>query len=190
MTETQLSISLWAIETFGRPQKRATIASRAADELDELLDAPADRVPQELADVHIVLYQLANRLGIDMDDEVSKHCNEITKIFGLQTKDYHEVLDLADELMSALVEELLERDDYPRATGKLIELCVVLRLIAVLHGINLHDEVNRKMAVNRARKWVTDGTGIGQHVADATHDSVPTSIEDVDTTPYRIGATQ
>jgi hypothetical protein len=41
---------------------------------------------------------------------------------------------------------------------------VVLYHFAETFGVNLQEEVNRKMAINRQRKWKLDGTGTGQHV--------------------------
>ena len=44
------------------------------------------------------------------------------------------------------------------------DVLVVLYHFAETFGMNLQEEVNRKMAINRQRKWKLDGTGTGQHV--------------------------
>lgn len=98
MIESQMSISMWAEQTFGPVSSNARVAARANEEMAELLRAlTADdnhpKAPEEIADILIVLYRLANRMGVD-----------------------------------------------------------------------IHNEVNRKMEINRARKWEMDNTGHGYHV--------------------------
>jgi len=44
------------------------------------------------------------------------------------------------------------------------DVLVVLYHFAETLGMNLQEEVNRKMAINRQRRWKLDGTGTGQHV--------------------------
>lgn len=44
------------------------------------------------------------------------------------------------------------------------DVLVVLFVLAERLGVDLMTEVQRKMAVNRARKWKLDGSGCGQHV--------------------------
>lgn len=43
------------------------------------------------------------------------------------------------------------------------DVVIVLCRLAHLHGIDLFDLVDEKMAVNRARLWEKDGTGHGYH---------------------------
>lgn len=100
MTETTKTISMWADATFGEPGTEARVATRAAEEMVEVLravtsDAPREKVLEEIADTVIVLARLAAR-----------------------------------------------------------------------HGGDLWVEVEKKMAVNRTRKWEKDGTGHGYHVRD------------------------
>ncbi len=44
------------------------------------------------------------------------------------------------------------------------DVLIVLYGIAHMRGFDLHAEVDRKMAVNRARKWSARGDGTGYHV--------------------------
>lgn len=69
--ETQRTISDWANATFGPSSSNARCASRANNEMSELVDALVsdDQHPkaiEEAADVVIVLYRLVDRMGGDM----------------------------------------------------------------------------------------------------------------------------
>jgi NTP pyrophosphatase (non-canonical NTP hydrolase) len=73
----QYEISAWANETFGEPSSNARIAARANEEMTELLRAlTADdehpKAAEEIADVIIVLYRLATRLGCDIAEEIDR----------------------------------------------------------------------------------------------------------------------
>lgn len=77
MRETQRSVSEWAEATFGAAAGNARIAARANEEMAELLRALTadDRHPkaaEEIADVVIVLYRLATRLGVDLVAEIDR----------------------------------------------------------------------------------------------------------------------
>lgn len=77
MTETQATISQWAEETFGPVSSNARVAARANEEMAELLraltvDDASPEVGPEIADVFIVLYRLADRMGFDAQKEVDR----------------------------------------------------------------------------------------------------------------------
>lgn len=76
--ETQVSITEWAIKTFGRPEYPTTIIDRFTAEVNELEDtAYSDseeetNLKDECADCLIVLYQVASALGFDLHDAVDE----------------------------------------------------------------------------------------------------------------------
>lgn len=75
--ETQESISEWAQAVFGDAGSDARVATRANEEMAELLravtsDAPIEKVIEEAADVVIVLYRLANRNGFDLHEAINQ----------------------------------------------------------------------------------------------------------------------
>lgn len=77
MIENQISVSTWADETFGPAGSNARVASRSNEEMAELLRAlTADdnhpKAAEEVADIVIVLYRLATRLGVDLHDEIDR----------------------------------------------------------------------------------------------------------------------
>ena len=69
--ENQQTISQWADATFGNAGSNIRVAARANEEMAELLRALSvddnnKMAPEEIADVVIVLYRLADRMGIDL----------------------------------------------------------------------------------------------------------------------------
>lgn len=75
--ETQESITAWIEETFGATSSNLRIAARANEEMAELIRALAidDHHPkagEEVADIVIVLYRLATRLGINLEREIGR----------------------------------------------------------------------------------------------------------------------
>jgi NTP pyrophosphatase (non-canonical NTP hydrolase) len=77
MNETQQTISAWALTTFGEVVSNVSAATRANKEMAELLMALAidDRHPEageEIADIVIILFRLAERLGIDLFAEIDR----------------------------------------------------------------------------------------------------------------------
>ena len=77
MIENQYSISAWANLTFGPASSNARAAARANEEMAELLRALTgdDNHPkaiEEAADVVIILYRLADRMGKDLHEEIDQ----------------------------------------------------------------------------------------------------------------------
>lgn len=101
MSETQQSITEWANATFGEPIHNESIATRALDEMHELLDA------------------------------------------------------------------LYDDDKHPKAADEAADVLIVLMRLFDRLGTTWQAEVDRKMAINRARKWNLHGNGHGSHIKDA-----------------------
>jgi NTP pyrophosphatase (non-canonical NTP hydrolase) len=70
----------------------------------------------------------------------------------------------ANEEMAELLRALSLYDKHPKAAEEIADVVIVLYRLAARLGAVLHDEVDRKMAKNRARTWALDGTGNGYHV--------------------------
>jgi NTP pyrophosphatase (non-canonical NTP hydrolase) len=75
--ETQKTISDWAEQVFGPSSSNARVAARANEEMAELLRAltAADdslKAAEKMADIVIVLYRLAQRMGFDLHYEVER----------------------------------------------------------------------------------------------------------------------
>ena len=65
-----------------------------------------------------------------------------------------------DELYRALE----ENDWHPKAAEEVADVVIILYRLADRLVVDLHAEIDRKMAVNRKRTWLLDGNGHGQHV--------------------------
>lgn len=74
--ETEASIYEWQIATFGETPGYMRSATRANEEMAELLTicslGETDKIGEEIADVILVLHGLAGRLGISIQDEINK----------------------------------------------------------------------------------------------------------------------
>lgn len=74
----------------------------------------------------------------------------------------------ANREMSELIQKLAANDAHPEAAAEVADVLIVLYRLATRLGSNLHEEVDRKMAINRQREWTLDGDGHGQHVPEET----------------------
>lgn len=48
------------------------------------------------------------------------------------------------------------------------DVLIVLYGVARMRGFDLHAEVEKKMAVNRSRRWKANGDGTGYHIKDGS----------------------
>lgn len=75
--ETQETCAAWAKSVFGPTGSNARVAARANEEMAELLRALTvedgnPKAIEEMADVVIVLYSLAARMGFDLHDAIDE----------------------------------------------------------------------------------------------------------------------
>jgi NTP pyrophosphatase (non-canonical NTP hydrolase) len=61
--------------------------------------------------------------------------------------------------------------DLNKIAAEMADVLIVMYQLADVLGISLHDEVDKKMKINRARRWQLDGTGCGYHVQDKSKES-------------------
>lgn len=170
MRETQETISKWAVDTFGTSGTNKQVAERAKEELDELgeklLAFPSwdkAKIASEVADVFIVLMQLAARMQFNAlqgwERAFSYKCDGLGHI-----RLYKE----ATKHMNALVGALEVTNEASIAFHHTSKILWALRDIAEVRvGFDLMDAIDAKMAVNRARKWDVKN-GFGQHIPDGT----------------------
>ncbi|WP_262691123.1 pyrophosphohydrolase domain-containing protein [Kordiimonas aestuarii] len=65
------------------------------------------------------------------------------------------------------LEELLEATeagDRAEIGKETADIAILLYRLMELNGLSLTEEVNKKMAENRARRWMPKGDGTGKHV--------------------------
>lgn len=72
----------------------------------------------------------------------------------------------ANEEMAELIRALTADNNHPKAKEEIADIFIVLYRLGTCLGVDVHEEVNRKMQVNRNRTWKSDGTGHGYHVRD------------------------
>jgi NTP pyrophosphatase (non-canonical NTP hydrolase) len=53
--------------------------------------------------------------------------------------------------------------DFAKLAEELADVLICLYRVAEKLGVDIHAEVDRKMATNRRRKWKLDGSGCGYH---------------------------
>jgi NTP pyrophosphatase (non-canonical NTP hydrolase) len=68
--------------------------------------------------------------------------------------------------MAELLRALSADDNSAKAASEIADVVIVLYRLAWRLGVDLHDEIDKKMAINRARQWKQDNTGHGYHVRD------------------------
>ena len=66
--------------------------------------------------------------------------------------------------MDELVNVLADSDRDPAAVVEAADVIIVLMRLFERMGTTWQAEVDKKMAINRARRWVLDGNGHGSHV--------------------------
>lgn len=74
----------------------------------------------------------------------------------------------ANREMAELMQALAADDNHPKAGEEVADVVICLSRLVERLGANLQDEINRKMAINRARQWSLDGDGHGRHVKATT----------------------
>ena len=63
-----------------------------------------------------------------------------------------------------LLQKLIIDDQHPGAAEEAVDVIIVLQRIGTMLNKDLEKEKNRKMAINRKRRWTKDGNGHGHHV--------------------------
>ncbi len=66
------------------------------------------------------------------------------------------------------MEELLEavqQEDITELGKEAADVAILLWRLMEQHGLDLTEEVTKKMQENRARKWAPKGDGTGKHIA-------------------------
>ena len=75
-----------------------------------------------------------------------------------------QIYNRAREEFRELGDVLIAGSNDPKAVEEIADVVIVLSQIAERLGLDLGEAIDRKMAINREREWVTNGDGTGQHV--------------------------
>ena len=89
------------------------------------------------------------------------------RVWGDET--FGEVKDLAALVLRARGEldelaEAVRAGDMAEAGREAADVVILLHRLVALAGMDLNEQVDAKMAINRARKWKAAGDGTGGHV--------------------------
>ena len=58
--------------------------------------------------------------------------------------------------------------EWHKVPAEAADVLIVLYGVAYMRGFDLHAEVDRKMVINRARRWKANGDGTGYHIKETT----------------------
>lgn len=159
MAETQQTIADWINETFGESTPMRDVV-RANEEMAELVEAyeadPLDRkIPEEAADVTIVLCRLAQKVGIDTQ-VLAESANRLAPAKDGPAQ--------ANKSMSKLMLVVVADPESLLIQAEIGAVVMRLAAFTLRYGVHLWDAVWEKMTRNRLRTWKRDGTGCGYHV--------------------------
>ncbi|HLY04892.1 MAG TPA: hypothetical protein VKR31_04005 [Rhizomicrobium sp.] len=169
MHETAQSISDWALATFGESSSDFRVATRANEEmaeaLKEIAQGNAKKAAEECADVLIVLARLAVRMGLSLS---------WTTYGGLKPgvrciDDAQAYAAAGNQKLAHVMYCLTLRHGYDGVRGEgnpLEQIADCMSITAGKLGYDIVAEVDRKMAINRERKWNVGPDGHGYHVKD------------------------
>lgn len=163
--ETQYTITDWGIATFGE-RTAVALSARMLLEVAELVVAvretetqSTESVMTELADVVISASALASELNCKVDftsiplGTRELHTASLEAVATISTS----ILNLAAVINNRVACEV-------DASSQLRTLGALCRAAARWAGTDLQEEVDRKMKINRARRWQLSEDGGYQHV--------------------------
>ncbi|WP_375188429.1 hypothetical protein [Sphingobium yanoikuyae] len=76
------------------------------------------------------------------------------------------VVARANEEMAELLRAATSDQPVEQLGVEAADVVIILARLCFRNGMDLWDEVEKKMAINRGRVWKRDGTGHGYHVRD------------------------
>jgi len=180
--ETQKTIVAWAIETFGDlgtlPKLAARMNTEVAEVLREIVSEPMDpfKVALECADVAIILFRICEITDIDLREKVPG----LPDMGWIEEPGAWERAALLLQGCAALASSVPHGDDpIPfQADWFAREVTGIGRMLEDLSnfvGVPLNMAIDRKMQINRARKWVQgkDGSDHWVRVSDPADPPIP-----------------
>ena len=69
----------------------------------------------------------------------------------------------AQEELAELIEAIVNGEPHKNIALEAADVTILLHRITGTLGLELYDAVDAKMAINRDRKWVPSGDGVGRH---------------------------
>ena len=168
--ETQATISAWAEDLAPLVRRVLDKAHRRADGggwtldwrlRDDEVGALAGTIAREIVEEGAGDREIA-RPGRETQATISAWAEATFGPAGSNAR----AIARANREMAELLEHVTADEEHPEAAEEIADIVIVLSRVMTRLGADLQGEVDRKMAVNRARKWRLDGTGHGYHVED------------------------
>ncbi len=162
MQETCASIAQWSEQTFGPVASNYVIATRANEEMAELLRALSNgdglAAVEEAADVLIVLCRLAMRIEEDLG---SFSPGDVRRKLDAPLIS---IASCANVYLARLMFQLADDDEHPMTYEHMLRVFNALYDLLAQMQVSPAKAIADKMAINRARTWTKDGDGCGRHV--------------------------
>lgn len=170
LVETPTTILKWSNETFG-PRTALEIATRTSCEVNEVFCAIVNQsnvrvIHEELADCAIMLWQIAELLGLEARPKfrTPPHKNQNISLIAAQfNRRFATVLE--ELILNSIrpVDSNLQDHSLQIAREVLSDVLRLLELLASKFNIELAEHVDVKMVINRARIWGRSSNGNFQH---------------------------
>lgn len=137
--------------------------STAADNVTYIDDRTAKAFKQFRDGFFGAILVLGCKLGTEETQEsITQWANET---FGPPASNMR-VAARANEEMAELLRVLSVDDHHAKAAEEIADVVIVLSRLASNLSIDLQEEIDKKMSINRQREWKLDKTGHGYHVRD------------------------
>lgn len=171
MKETQDSIARWSRSVFGDSSTPARVAARVNEEMAELLRtmaSPGNKVEaaEEAADVTICLAVLGSKLHFHVYDPAIVPIGALKGMTSRMTAASEACSanqSLGYLLSTIALEESADIDVQTRCWIAGRECVDRLWRMCRCVGADLIQQVDRKMVINRGRRWKVDESGCGYH---------------------------
>lgn len=96
----------------------------------------------------------------ETQESISQWANETFGVAGSNAR----VAARANEEMAELLRALTADENHPKAAEEIADIVIVLSRLATRLGVDMIEEIQNKMQINRSRQWSLDKTGHGYHV--------------------------
>jgi hypothetical protein len=127
--------------------------------------ALADANEQAAAIIQTAVVAISERATGSNSETQESICQWAEESFGTPASRLS-IAKRANMEMVELLDRLALDDNDSSGAEEAADIVIVLQRLFESYGTTQQEEVNKKMAINRSRKWIRSGTGHGQHVKE------------------------
>lgn len=162
---TEDMVNDWTDNTFGEKGTPFSVTQRALEEAVELgyaAEQDHKKIPEECADITIILVRLAHRIGVKARDARTE----------IPQRSYPghtmpQLVALVQQNLALLAGNAAQDPVNPFARIHMWTSIVIMDIMVDMLGGKLWRAVDRKMDINAKHKWKLRGDGHGDHVKEA-----------------------